>query len=806
MSDRPDSPTPAPSGPEPLRPASPVRRQARRAMLAGISLIWAVPLLALVVTLALAWNAYTGRGELVSVAFRDATGVTPGETVVKFREIPVGQVEAVRFTEDLKQVVLDLRVDEDIARYIDAGAQFWIVRPQVSARGISRLDTVLTGVFIEGDWDATVGPTPEGVLQGLDRAPLVRRDEPGTWVALASDDAGGVSEGAPVMYRGVPVGRMENLRLSEDDEGVLVDVFIEAPHDRRLTTATVFWDTAGLSLSLGTQGLALNVDSLSSLLQGGVQFETLTSGGQPVEAGHVFRLQPDEDTARASLFTGDAADDLRLTVFVDNAVRGLAKGADVQFQGLSAGRVTDLKVRVLEGTGGRARQVVQEVTIVLSPVRLGLPADATAEDALAFLDERVAQGLRARVASAGFLGTSLMIELVPVADAPPARIDLAAEPFPVLPSVEGDVADFTATAQGFIGKIGALPLEETLKAFQDAANSITALASSEDTRAVPQNLRATLAEAQAALEELRAVAIGLREGGAAANASATLEQARALAERLNTASEKLPALIGRLDQIAATAEGLDLAALGARATEAATALRDLAGSEAALALPGRVDQALTGLQGSADAAVAALKGPAAEVQGLAADLRASGTAERLPAMIDEAQAAAEAVRLAAADVPEMIADMDAAAESVDEFDFAGISAEARGILEDLRAMLGTEDAEQLPRNLSDTLEAASGLLNDLREGGAAGNLNAALASGRTAADEVAAAARRLPQLAARFGQLATRAEAVIGSYGERSAFNTEAVSMMRELRRATAAFGSLARTIERNPRAFILGR
>ena len=53
---------------------------------------------------------------------------------------------------------------------------------------------------------------------------------------------------------------------------------------------------------------------------------------------------------------------------------------------------------------------------------------------------------------------------------------------------------------------------------------------------------------------------------------------------------------------------------------------------------------------------------------------------------------------------------------------------------------------------------------------------------------------------------AARADSVLASYGERSAFNTEAVNMLRELRRATEAFGSLARLIERNPRAFILGR
>ena len=73
----------------PLRPASPVRRTAARAARAGVSVIWAVPIIALLVTMALAWNAYAGRGTLVSVAFNDATGITPGETELRFREIPV---------------------------------------------------------------------------------------------------------------------------------------------------------------------------------------------------------------------------------------------------------------------------------------------------------------------------------------------------------------------------------------------------------------------------------------------------------------------------------------------------------------------------------------------------------------------------------------------------------------------------------------------------------------------------------------------------------------------------------------------
>ena len=798
----PAQPTPAPAGgpqpgagPGPMRPASPVRRTAARAARAGVSVIWAVPIIALLVTMALAWNAYNSRGTLVSVAFTDATGITPGETALKFREITVGTVEAVRFTSDLQSVVVDLRVDKDIAPYIDDEAEFWIVRPQVSAQGISRLDTVLTGAFVEGWWDDTPGTTNLDIHKGLDRPPLTRSNEAGTWVVLASTNAKGMTEGAPVFYRGVAVGRMQNLRLSEKDENVLADVFIAAPHDQRLTTATVFWDTSGFSLSLGAQGVQLNVNSVASLLQGGAEFATLSSGGQPIRTGHVFQLQPDQQTAQNSLFAASPENELRLSVLLPDAVRGLAEGADVQFQGLGVGRVTALSVRVTDPAGGQPGQVMQDITIAVSPQRLGLPDDATPADALAFLSARVAEGLRARVTGAGFFGTSLMIELTDIPGAPPAQIVADAKPFPVIPSAPADTSDIATTAQGFLNRVGNLKLEELLKSATDMMNSVTAIASSQDTRAIPESLRKTIDATQATATELRSAVEELRAAGIVANVSGATEKANQITEKLNGAADKLPGIIDSLDKAAASIRDVDFAGIGTEARQTLADARAVIGTEAAKALPGKLASAMDSV-GTA----------AGDIGAIAADLKAGQIGPKIGRFVDDASATATSIREASVDVPKMVDDISSAAASVDEFDWSGISGSAKGVVDDLRAMLGTEDAAQLPRNLSDTLKAASGLLNDLRDGNAAGSLNAALASARRAMDEIAQAANTLPQLSGRFQQLASRAEGVISAYGDRGSFNTETINTMRALRRAAENFGSLAATIERNPRAFLLGR
>lgn len=680
--------------PPPLKPASPVRKTAARAAQAGVNVIWLVPIIALVVTLGIAWNAFRDRGILIQIEFADATGITAGETTLRFREIIVGRVEAVQFTPDLGRVVVDVRVNRDIAQYIDDEASFWIVRPQVTAQGVTRLDTVLTGAFIEGYWDADVSE-PATRFVGLDRPPLIRNDQPGTWVTLAMDQADGLNEGAPVLFRGVAVGRIENIRLDPGSDRVLADAFVQAPHDGRLTSATVFWDTSGFSLSLGAQGLSFNVNSLASILQGGVAFDTLASGGRPVEPQQVFTVQPDESTARNLLFSAeDDSQPLMLGMIIDDSLRGLTRGADVQFQGLRVGQVNDLAVITTEGPGGRP-ELRQLVTLAIRPGRLGLADDADPAEALAFLTAAVEDGLRARVASAGFLGTSLIVELVEIPDAPPATMDLAAQPNPLIPSVEGDIEDFSASAQGFIERIGRLPIEELMNSARDMLDSITAIASDQNTRAIPTALREAIEDGRLALSDLSAITTQLREN----NSGETLAQA-----------------------------------------------------------------------------------------------------------LEDASAAFQAVSEAAADVPEMVGRIDAAAAAVEEFGFAEVSAQVEGILADLRAMLGSEDAEQLPRNLSNTLEAATGLLNDLRDGNAAGNLNNALQSASNAADEIAASVQQLPQLIQRLQLAAARADGVLSSYGDRSAFNNEVIGTLRELRRATEAFGSLARMIERNPRAFILGR
>ncbi len=636
-------------------PADPVVRPPKRG---GISAIWLVPLVALAIALLIAWQAISSRGPLIEVSFANVDGLEAGASVLKYRDVTVGTVEDISFGEDLDEVLVGIRLDQDIAPYVDAEAQFWVVRPEVTARGISGLGTVLSGVYIQGNWDNLEGEAAE-TFEGLSRAPLVTDGRDGIEILLTAPSGGRLSQGAPVVYKGVTVGYLDAPELSELGDQVTAKAFIEAPFDRLLNSATRFWEASGFSVSVGASGLSLDVASLAALVEGGVGFGTVLSGGSPIAEGASFAVFPSETDARSSIFEATGEADVPFSVFFDGSISGLSTGAPVEFQGLRVGSVSALGAQVVEEEDGR--RVRLRVTIGVDPQRLGLPEGAGADGVLDFLEEAVGRGLRARLASANLLGTSLKVELVTVEGTLPGAIDRAAQPNPVLPAADPVISDVQASAEGVLARISDLPIEESLQSVNSILASVSLLLSSEEVRATPAEVlgligdarevvtsvpvEGLVTEAQGAVADLRAVVARLNDGAAIDALLAALARTDTIARSVEDVAAGLPPLLEEIQTVAANA--------------AALPLNDLVTSATSL-----VDTA-NGLVGSAETAQVpvALAAALDELALTLAELREGGAVQNVNATLASATAAAAAVEDAAAGLPALAERVDSLSRS-----------------------------------------------------------------------------------------------------------------------------------------------
>ena len=633
------------TGPAPLD-VRPVKQRIWR----RLSLVWIVPILALSVSLFAAWQNYNDRGTLITISFENAAGVTAGETRIKYRDVTVGEVEKVEFAPGLGDVLVHARVDKNIAPYLDDDAEFWVVRPDVSVRGITGLETVLSGVYIEGNWDTEADVAQEEFV-GLENAVLTLAGQRGTRVTLRAIDGSSVSAGAPVLHKGIEVGYLETPELNHDGTEVIVTAFIQSPYDRRLTSSTRFWDTSGFSVSFGTGGVSLDVSSLASLIEGGVAFDTVVSGGAPVEDGHMFSIFDDEQTARDSLFTDPDAEVLKVAVLFEESVSGLTIGSEVRFQGIRVGEVSEISAIVV-GEGDTA-QVRLQTVLEIEPARLGLPDGSTTEDAISLLSDFVARGLRARMVTGNILSGTLMIQLVEIENALPAIMTLTEGPYPVIPTTESQISDVAATAEGVLARINALPVEDLMDGAIDLMDSIERLANDENTRLAPESLVALLDESRALIanDDLQSVPKDLREVIAELDAivsrateldlvgdiDGAIASATQAATNIEEATRNLPEISAQIEALTAKANALELDALVASANSTLDSIDALIASDDTMDLPG------------------ALNGSLEEMRLFLAEVREGGAIENVNAALASANEAAQAIEEAVAGLPNLSA-------------------------------------------------------------------------------------------------------------------------------------------------------
>ncbi len=409
----------------------------------SISLVWLVPAVTLLIGGWLIFTTMRDKGPEITITFKTAEGLEPGKTLIKYKDVEVGKVVAVRFSEDYHHVTITAQMAKDSEVLLKRSTRFWVVKPRLSLRGVSGLSTLVSGAYIELD-------PGKGVFQtrftGLEKPPLIKMDTAGTKVELVADKLGSIDAGSPIYYQGISAGEVLGYDLANDNKSVFIHAFIHAPFDALVRSNTKFWNVSGVDVTMNADGFNVHTESMLSLIYGGIAFETPHAEKHKSESidGLVFTLYKDHRTIVEQGFTRK----MKFVAFFDSSVRGLAPGAPVEFKGIKVGQVTDLR---LEFNMKDATFRIP-VLIEIEPERVVPIGGSKGASPYETFKKLVQKGLRAQLETGSLLTGKLFVAL-DMHPGTPIKLVGAVKDIPEMPTIPGGFAQLTASAKKILDKL-----------------------------------------------------------------------------------------------------------------------------------------------------------------------------------------------------------------------------------------------------------------------------------------------------------------------------------------------------------------
>jgi len=489
-----------------------------------ISIVWAIPILAAVVAIGIAIQRIMSEGPTITIVFKAAEGIEAGKTFIKYKDVNIGQVTAVRLSKDYSRVEVTAKIDKSAAGLMVEDAKFWVVEPRVTLSGVSGLGTLLSGNFI--GFEVGKSSKSQRRFTGLEVPPIVTGDQPGRRFVLRTDNLGSLGIGSPIYYRRIQAGQVIGYDLASDGRQIDVKIFVNSPYDRFVIPETRFWNASGIDVSVGAGGVDVRTQSLVAVLAGGLAFDTPPFAVQrePAAANTVFTLYGDQTTAMKQ----PEAIAARYVLYFNESLRGLSVGAPVTLLGLPGGEVTAVGLSV----DPKTFNVRGRVEITSYPERvlahLSVKQAGVAQEIVRSLKERHVlvqrlveqRGLRAQLRSGNLITGQLYVAFDFYRDARKVKIDWNQDPVE-LPTVPGTVSDLEAKITAIVARLDKVPLDvigddlkkalasldQTLKDTSKAINRIDADVTPE-LKTTLDGLRGTITNVDSVLKNTDATLVG----------------------------------------------------------------------------------------------------------------------------------------------------------------------------------------------------------------------------------------------------------------------------------------------------------
>lgn len=468
-----------------------------------ISIVWILPIVALLAGSWMLIDTIRKRGPEITIHMENADGLEIGKTVVKVRNVEAGKVTDIRLNKQRTGVDVTVLMKAQTDDLLNKETVFWVVKPRIDQSGVTGLNTLLSGPYIE--FIPGNSPIKANSFTLLSDPPVTSISHTGLRLKLTSDHSKLLPIGNPILYRDITVGRIELAEFSPIDQKIHYQIFIDKPYDQLVGSNIRFWVTLGLDVSTSPEGIKIRSGPLASILSGAISFD-IPAGqakGDPVKTGTLFTLFEDEEAAQRNA----SPRALYYVAFFKQSVRGLTENSSVEYQGIRVGSVAKVPYFAKNDSLNLFDDGKIPVLLRIEPERLEVNADPQKQG---FWSKKIQEsitkkGLVARLQSNNIITGALYVELGFGKKAAPL-VQTSYNQYPIIPSQSSGFAHIEQQLNMLLDKLNRLPLESTikelngtLKTVHNLSQSLNKIAKDPETQSVPKELNKTLHELKTTL-------------------------------------------------------------------------------------------------------------------------------------------------------------------------------------------------------------------------------------------------------------------------------------------------------------------
>lgn len=265
----------------------------------------------------------------------DQLGSLEVGTPILYRQMKVGSVQSYQLSRrDPSRLIIGVHIEPEYANLVNTSTRFWNVSGVTVSGGLDgiklkseSLQTLIAGGIAFDTPDPKAPPVTKvrrfALFDSEDSA-----HAKGQMIELRADSADGLKEGTVLRYKGLEVGRIEQVELSKDLQTVLLKARLTRAADRVARQGTRFWV---VKPEVGLSGVA----NLGTIVSG--QYIEVLPAAKAGQAQSSFSLLDGEPNRLLD------ADGLRLTLSA--ARRGsLKSGVPVTYREVQVGKVTSFEL------------------------------------------------------------------------------------------------------------------------------------------------------------------------------------------------------------------------------------------------------------------------------------------------------------------------------------------------------------------------------------------------------------------------------------------------------------------------------